>query len=83
MAANGHEKEEEKSFSRQGAKTPRKRGERLVACGEYSRFSGKVVALRLMRWLRWEGLRGGKSENSSFFLFWALLPQKTQKNAEI
>jgi hypothetical protein len=50
-----------------------------------SRKSDGVVGLRLMRWLRligwlrWEGLRGEKSENRAIFLFWVNLPQNTQK----
>jgi hypothetical protein len=38
--------------------------------------------LRLIGWLRWEGLRGEKSENRSFFLFWVEKGVFTAKNAK-
>jgi hypothetical protein len=69
------------SWLKRGTK---KKGELRSGAGRWEGFhaamiaekTAGVVALRLMRWLRligwlrWEGLRGEKSENRVFFLFW-------------
>ena len=58
---------------------------------QYNRNWANPVVLRLMRWLRligwlrWEGLRGEKSEKRRFFLFWAgkeIWPRKGAKRGE-